>query len=123
LPPGLEDIGFYLYFSGATLPTQTMKAYKIPLLFLTLFVSLTCSSQETTSRLLSVDSFAKTVKYNGDLAVLTKTLTSPYLEQLFKARAIFKWITQNIRYDCKDYNAWRPSRCSALIFSLRSTRA
>jgi hypothetical protein len=44
------------------------------------------------------------VKYKGDLASLTRTLTDPYSGQLSKARSIFIWITENIRYDCKDYN-------------------
>ncbi|HET9056093.1 MAG TPA: transglutaminase domain-containing protein [Chitinophagaceae bacterium] len=53
-----------------------------------------------------VDSFATTVKYKRDLTVLTQELTSPYPEQLFKARAIFKWIAENIRYDYKYYNRY-----------------
>ena len=81
-----------------------MKAYTIPLTFLSLLFSLTAFPQEFTSRFSSVDSFAKTVKYKGDLTSLTQNLTAPYSEQLFKARAIFKWITENIRYDCKYYN-------------------
>lgn len=53
-----------------------------------------------------VDDFVKTVKYNDDLIALTHTLTSPYPQQLFKARAIFKWITENIAYDYKYYNQY-----------------
>ena len=49
---------------------------------------------------------ATTVKYKKDLAALTQELTSPYSEQQFKARAIFKWITENIRYDYKYYNKY-----------------
>lgn len=37
---------------------------------------------------------------------LTRELTDPYSEQLHKARAIFKWITENIRYDYKYYNRY-----------------
>ena len=53
-----------------------------------------------------VDRFAVTVKYKNDLTVLTKELTNPYSEQFFKARAIFKWITDNIRYDYKYFNKY-----------------
>src|SRR6218665_1398984 len=53
-----------------------------------------------------VDSFAVTVKYKKNLTTLTNELTNPYSEQLFKARAIFKWITENIRYDYKHYNKY-----------------
>ena len=81
-----------------------MKRYCITVLFLTLLVYHTCFSQIKNTRFYLVDSFAVTVKYRGDLAALTRALTAPYPGQLFKARAIFKWITENIRYDCKDYN-------------------
>jgi hypothetical protein len=52
-----------------------------------------------------VDSFSKTVRYKHDLNQLTKELTDPYAEQLLKARAIFIWITDNIKYDYKFINA------------------
>lgn len=63
-------------------------------------------TQRPIADLSTVDSFASTVKYEGDLTKLTKELTDPYPEQLFKARAIFKWITDNIRYDHKFYNKY-----------------
>ncbi|MES1217835.1 MAG: transglutaminase domain-containing protein [Bacteroidota bacterium] len=53
-----------------------------------------------------VDSFAVTVKYKNDLTALTRELTDPYSAELLKARAIFKWITENIRYDYKYYNRY-----------------
>jgi Transglutaminase-like domain len=81
-----------------------MQASAIPLTFLSLFLSLIAFSQEAESKFLSVDSFATTVKYKGDLDSLTKKLTDPYSKQLFKARAIFKWITENIGYDYKYFN-------------------
>jgi len=52
----------------------------------------------------SVDSVAKTVRYRGNLDSLTLQLTAPYTQPLFKARAIFIWITDNIAYDYKHYN-------------------
>ena len=54
----------------------------------------------------SVDSFAVTIKYRKDLTRLTIQLTDQYSEQLLKARAIFMWITANIRYDYKYYNKY-----------------
>lgn len=51
-----------------------------------------------------VDSVSRTIKYKSDIYQLTNDLTKPYSEQLVKARAIFVWITDNIRYDYKFYN-------------------
>ena len=61
-------------------------------------------SQKTEVNFSSVDSLANAITYKKDLTALTQKLTSPYSGQLFKARAIFKWITENIRYDYKYYN-------------------
>jgi hypothetical protein len=83
-----------------------MKAHSIFFLFPALFFSLNGICQETTSRFSSVDSFAGTVKYEGNLDSLTRKLTAPYSDQLFKARAIFMWITKNIAYNCKYYNRY-----------------
>lgn len=51
-----------------------------------------------------IDSFARQLKYPGDVYRLTQALTTPYQDNLSKARAIFIWITDNIRYDYKLYN-------------------
>jgi Transglutaminase-like superfamily len=51
-----------------------------------------------------IDSFARTVKYHGDIYELTKTLTAAYPEKLAKTRAIFIWITEHITYDYKFIN-------------------
>jgi hypothetical protein len=51
-----------------------------------------------------VDGLARAVKYKNDIYRLTNDLTKPYPEQLLKARAIFIWIAENIRYDYKFYN-------------------
>jgi hypothetical protein len=68
-------------------------------------LSLAGLSQETTgSPYDAVDSFVQTVKYQGKLDSLTLHLTAPYDRQLLKARAIFKWITENIAYDYKYIN-------------------
>ena len=70
-----------------------------------LFPVLLFSQQpKTNNNFLSVDSIAKTVKYKNDIYSLTKELTSSYSEQLLKLRAIFIWVTDNIRYDYKFYN-------------------
>lgn len=52
-----------------------------------------------------VDAFAGTVQYDDDLIKLTKTLTAPYDQDIFKVRSIFRWITENIRYDYKFLNS------------------
>jgi Transglutaminase-like domain len=83
-----------------------MNRQKPLLIFSFLFLSIIAFSQQTAINFSSVDSFATTVKYKNDLTALTLQLTNPYSEQLFKARAIFKWITDNIRYDYKYYNKY-----------------
>lgn len=72
------------------------------LLFILLFPLIAFSQKS--ADLSAVDSFAATVKYKNNLNDLTKDLTDPYSEELLKARVIFKWITENIRYDYKYYN-------------------
>ncbi|MGB3005234.1 MAG: transglutaminase domain-containing protein [Chitinophagaceae bacterium] len=52
----------------------------------------------------TVDSFSRTIKYKNDIYRMTNDLTKPYSEQLLKVRAIFVWITDNIRFDYKFYN-------------------
>ena len=74
------------------------------LLFILLFPLIAFSQRS--ADLSAVDSFAATVKYKNNLNDLTKDLTDPYSEELLKARAIFKWITENIRYDYKYYNKY-----------------
>jgi len=64
----------------------------------------------------AVDDFARTVRYNGDLQELTNTLTSPYTDSIYKLRAVFIWITDNIEYDYKLFNSgsneWNHFACS-----------
>lgn len=50
------------------------------------------------------DSLSRNIKYKNDIYELTKDLTKAYPEHLDKARAIFKWITENIKYDYKYFN-------------------
>ena len=83
-----------------------MNRNKILLIFFIPLLPAIASSQQIKINYSLVDSLATTIKYKNDLAALTHELTSPYPEQLFKARAIFKWITENIRYDYKYYNKY-----------------
>ena len=83
-----------------------MKKNRTPLTVLSLLISIVSFSQQAPSRFSSVDSFAITVKYKGSLDSLTKQLTAPHSEQLFKARAVFKWITENIGYDYNFFNKY-----------------
>ena len=52
----------------------------------------------------AVDKFARSIRYDDDLNKLTQELVSPYTEDIFKLRAIFIWVTDNIAYDYKLYN-------------------
>lgn len=61
-----------------------------------------------------VDSFARTVKYDNDLIGLAKKLTDPYTDEADQARSLFIWITHNVRYDYKFFNAGKevgPPEC------------
>ncbi|MBL7701399.1 MAG: hypothetical protein JNM14_04075 [Ferruginibacter sp.] len=64
----------------------------------------------------AVDDFARSVRYNGDLQELTNTLTTPYTDTVYKLRAIFIWIADNIEYDYKLLNSgsqeWHRFECS-----------
>ena len=67
-----------------------------PLAIFCVLLSLTTFSQQTTADFTSVDSFAKTIRYKGNLDSLTRQLTAPYSQPLLKTRSIFIWITDNI---------------------------
>lgn len=81
-----------------------MNKRKPLLTFPLLLCALFAFSQPSGADFSSVDSLVLTVKYKNDLTRLTRKLTGEYSEQLYKARAIFKWISENIRYDYKYYN-------------------
>jgi len=78
---------------------------KLVILFIIIFPFIG-DSQLPANQFLEVDSFASTIKYRTDLTRLTQELTKSYQEELLKARAIFRWITENIRYDYKYYNRY-----------------
>lgn len=63
-----------------------------------------CQGERPIMNYSKIDSFARTVKYHGDIFELTKTLTAGYPEKLVKVRAIFIWITHNIAYDYQFIN-------------------
>lgn len=92
------------------------------LIFSILLFPIIAFSQQTEVNFSSVDSFATTVKYKRDLTNLTKDLTSPYSEQLLKARVIFKWITENIRYDYKYYNKYNYKGKEAKTFKCKDDK-
>jgi hypothetical protein len=101
----VQDIGFGYGFSGYWVRCfQDVVFGGLLLKVRALLFSLIAFSQEAESKFSSVDSFATTVKYQGNLDSLTKKLTAPYSKELFKARVIFKWITENIGYDYKYFN-------------------
>jgi len=53
----------------------------------------------------NVDMIARTIQYDNDLFALTNNLTSRYSLDIYKVRAIFIWITENMNYDYKLYNS------------------
>ena len=63
------------------------------------------------------DSLALTVKYNGDINVLTKQLTGPFSNPTLKARAIFRWLTENVAYDYKYFNKYAADGPVAVTFN------
>lgn len=83
---------------------------RLRVLGLLLFASLSCSvfGQAPAPALdySRADSLALTVKYDGNLNILTRQLTTPFNDPFLKTRAIFRWITENIAYDCKYYNKY-----------------
>lgn len=79
---------------------------KTRILLLLQLLPIIAFSQQAEVSFLSVDSLAASAKYKGDLIALTHNLTNPYPGELLKARAIFKWITENIAYDYKYYNRY-----------------
>lgn len=52
----------------------------------------------------AIDSYAPTVKYNGDLKQLTTDVTANCTTPIEKTRAIYDWIVENIAYDIKEFN-------------------
>ncbi|GEP89148.1 Transglutaminase-like superfamily protein [Chitinophaga terrae (ex Kim and Jung 2007)] len=78
----------------------------VPLLLVLQLLSPALYSQDLPQRndYPAIDSFARRLKYPGDVYRLTQSLTTPYHDNLSKARAIFIWITEHIKYDYKLYN-------------------
>jgi len=83
-----------------------MKRHKPLLTFSLLFCSLFAFPQQSQPDFSLIDSLVFKVKYKNDLTSLTQELTNHYSGQLYKARAIFRWITENIRYDYQYYNKY-----------------
>jgi transglutaminase-like putative cysteine protease len=77
--------------------------YTVWLLLLAL-TSLAQDRYQSDSNYKKIDSLAHTQKYHGDLIQLTRDLTNGYDNQLYKVRAIFAWVTDNIAYDYKHYS-------------------
>lgn len=65
-----------------------------------------------------IDSIARTIKYDNDIYKLTKDLTAGYSQDIFKLRAIFIWITDNLQYDYKFLNKGKEIKgpdCDAVV--------
>lgn len=83
-----------------------MNKNKLLLLFFFFLLPVIVFPQSQKENFNVIDSFVKTIQYKNDLSALTKALTMPYAVQVHKARAIFRWITENIVYDYKYYNKY-----------------
>ncbi len=82
-------------------------ARKIILLLL-FFFSVKVINAQTLINLLNfsdIDSFVLKVKFQNDYIKLAHDLADPYPGDVYKVRAIFKWITNNISYDYRFINS------------------
>jgi hypothetical protein len=81
---------------------------KTLLIFLVLLLShpLFAQMKRPVADYTKADELALTVKSDDDINKLTTDLTSAFTEQTLKARAIFRWITDNIAYDYKFFNKY-----------------
>ena len=64
------------------------------------------------------DSVSKKTRYKNDITKLTKDLTDSYSQDIYKVRAIFTWITNNIKYDYQFINKGKEIKgpdCDGLI--------
>lgn len=52
-----------------------------------------------------VDSFVLSIRYENDYMKLARDLTSRFPDDIYKIRAIFKWITNNISFDYRFVNS------------------
>jgi hypothetical protein len=78
-------------------------------LFLLLFSLLTFASRAQhishSVNFKTVDSFVLTIKFENDYIKLTRELTNRFEEDVYKVRAIFRWITNNIAFDYRFVNS------------------
>jgi hypothetical protein len=74
-------------------------------LFFSLQTGLIAQSKIDSLDFNDVDSFVLSVNYDNDIVKLAKDLGDPYAEDIYKVRAIFKWITNNIEYDYRFINS------------------
>lgn len=82
---------------------MTKKLYLLIIIFLVQNIAFAQSPAD----LPFVDSVAVSTRYKNDLTALTHELTDRLSNEHFKARAIFRWITENISYDYKFYNKYQ----------------
>ena len=80
------------------------KALALVLFLLSISTSIFSQSNFNSIDFGSVDSLARSIKYENDLVKLTKELITPYSDNISKVRALFIWITENIQYDYKFVN-------------------
>lgn len=64
-----------------------------------------------------IDSYARSVKGINDIGKLSRKLTAPYKTDLEKTRSIFRWITENIEYDTKEYHVYKTQSSYSKLFA------
>lgn len=86
---------------------HTIMRFARKIVFLLLLHSPVLKAQEVYSPkdFKAVDSFAAGVTFQGDYIDLARNLANPFPEDIFKVRAIFKWICNNIAYDYRFINS------------------
>lgn len=83
---------------------------RLPFFIFFFFLLLSCPAfaqlKKPSTDYTRADELALSVKSNGDINRLTTDLTGALPNQTLKARAIFRWITDNISYDYKFFNKY-----------------
>ena len=93
----------FVFLRQTHAPCCMLKPVSLPIL-VCLFAPVLVRAQSTKKDFSTVDSLARSIRYDNDIYRLTKELTSSHTEQLSKVRAIFIWVTDNIEYDYEFIN-------------------
>jgi transglutaminase/protease-like cytokinesis protein 3 len=87
-----------------------------PFLFFTVLIHFSFG-QQANKNFAKIDAYAKSVKGITDIGKLSRKLTAPYKTDLEKVRSIFRWITENIEYDTKEYHLDKSQSSYSKLFA------